>query len=100
MDKGTGLEKDYAKKDNELDEDMNIRKRIMQEKNENQEEETWATVVSRKKRNGAEMAKKGTEQQKIQGKEKDDVNGKKRQEESRKDEMINKLRGKTIYHRY
>lgn len=93
MDNQTGLEKEHEKKDNELDEDTDLRKRIMQE------EETWATVVWRKKRNGVEMVKGRTEQQKIQGKEKDVVNGEKRKEDNQKEDMINKLRGKLRYQR-
>lgn len=74
----------------------------MEENNENQENETWANVVSRKKKNGVDMDKGRTEQQqqqKIQGKEMDHLNGEKRQEERQKDEMINKLRGKMRYQR-
>lgn len=100
MDNGPGLGKELEIKSNKVDEGTSSFKTMIKENNENQEEETWATVVSRKKRNGTEMLKERTEQQqRLQGKAKDYSNGEKRKEESQKDEMINKLRGKMRYQR-
>ncbi|RXN18942.1 hypothetical protein ROHU_025947 [Labeo rohita] len=65
MANGNDMDKNLEEKRNYFAGDA-VRKRIMKETEED-DKETWAAVVSRRKRNGAEMEKGRTEQQSTQG---------------------------------